>query len=67
MRLGRAAPPGPGRHAALKGALGDQLLRGLAAHGAPLRREEALAVYGVDLELNAQGLEVWLDSQAAKV
>jgi glyoxylase-like metal-dependent hydrolase (beta-lactamase superfamily II) len=66
VRLARAAPSGSGRHAALKGALGDQLLRGLAAHGAPLSREEALAVFGTDLELNAQGLEVWLDAQAAK-
>jgi glyoxylase-like metal-dependent hydrolase (beta-lactamase superfamily II) len=64
VRLARAAPPGPGRHAALREALAGQLLRGLAAHGAPLAREEALAVYGVDLDLNAQGLEVWLDGQA---
>lgn len=66
VRLARAVPSGSGRHAALRDALGDQLLRGLAAHGAPLSREEALAVFGADLELNAQGLEVWLDAQAAK-
>lgn len=64
VRLARAAPTGPGRHAALREALAGQLLRGLAAHGAPLGREEALAVFAVDLDLNAQGLEVWLDAQA---
>jgi hypothetical protein len=64
VRLARTAPSGPGRHAALREALADQLLRGLAAHGASLGREEALAVFGVDLELNAQGLEVWVDGQA---
>jgi glyoxylase-like metal-dependent hydrolase (beta-lactamase superfamily II) len=62
----RAAPAGEGRHAALRAALADQLLGGLAAHGAPLAPEEALALYGADLDLNAQGLEVWLDAEVAR-
>ncbi|GAO03572.1 MBL fold metallo-hydrolase [Anaeromyxobacter sp. PSR-1] len=65
VRLARAAPAGPGRHAALRDALAGQLLAGLAAHGAPLDRAAALDLFGVDLDLNAQGLEVWLDAQAA--
>jgi glyoxylase-like metal-dependent hydrolase (beta-lactamase superfamily II) len=65
VRLARAAPAGPGRHAALREALAGQLLAGLAAHGAPLDRAAALELFGVDLDLNAQGLEVWLDAQAA--
>ncbi|ACG74274.1 beta-lactamase domain protein [Anaeromyxobacter sp. K] len=65
VRLARAAPPGPGRHAALREALAGQLLAGLAAHGAPLDPAAALELFGVDLDLNAQGLEVWLDAQAA--
>ncbi|ABC82734.1 MBL fold metallo-hydrolase [Anaeromyxobacter dehalogenans] len=65
VRLARAAPAGPGRHAALRDALAGQLLGGLAAHGAPLDRAAALELFGVDLDLNAQGLEVWLDAQAA--
>jgi glyoxylase-like metal-dependent hydrolase (beta-lactamase superfamily II) len=64
VRHARGAPAGPGRHAALKAALSGQLLEGLAGHGAPIGREEALAIYDNDLELNAQGLEVWLDGAA---
>ncbi len=64
VRLARAAPSGPGRHAALREALAGQLLEGLARHRAPLSGEEALAVFDGDLELNAQGLEVWLDGGA---
>jgi glyoxylase-like metal-dependent hydrolase (beta-lactamase superfamily II) len=65
VRLARAAPAGPGRHAALLAALEGQLLAGLADHGARIPRAEALAIFGGDLELNAQGLEVWLDAAAA--
>jgi len=60
----QGAPPGPGRHAAVKQGLAGLLLAGLAAHGSPRGREAALAWYDNDLELNAQGLEVWLDGQA---
>lgn len=60
----RAAPAGPTRHAALVAALGEQLLTSLAEHGAPVTREQALELFAVDLDLNAQGLEVWLDAQA---
>jgi glyoxylase-like metal-dependent hydrolase (beta-lactamase superfamily II) len=66
VRLARAAPAGPGRHAGLVAALEGQLLAGLAAHGATLGRAEAIALFGTDLELNAQGLEVWLDSSATR-
>ena len=66
VRRARAAPAGEGRHAALRAALADQLLGGLAAHGAALAPEEALALYGADLDLNAQGLEVWLDAEVAR-
>jgi glyoxylase-like metal-dependent hydrolase (beta-lactamase superfamily II) len=62
VRLAQAAPAGEGRHAALKAALAGHLLGTLAAHGSTLGREEALAVFDNDLELNAQGLEVWLDT-----
>jgi glyoxylase-like metal-dependent hydrolase (beta-lactamase superfamily II) len=39
------------------------LLRELDAHGVTLSREESLALMAMDLELNAQGLAVWLDRQ----
>ncbi len=51
----------PMRHAALKEALLALYLQGLATHGctlSPARQTELLAM---DVELNAQGLGVWLD------
>jgi glyoxylase-like metal-dependent hydrolase (beta-lactamase superfamily II) len=59
----RAAPAGPGRHAAIKAALTAQLLDGLTRHGSPLAPGRALEVFAGDLELNAQGLGFWLDAQ----
>ena len=59
----RAAPPGEGRHAAIRAGLAAQLLELLARHGWKGAREEALAAFDVDLDLNAQGLGVWLDSE----
>jgi glyoxylase-like metal-dependent hydrolase (beta-lactamase superfamily II) len=64
VRVARAAPAGPGRHAAIKAGLAASLLAGLAAHGAPVTAEWALDKFDNDLELNAQGLEVWLDAPA---
>lgn len=64
VRLALAAPPGPGRRKALRQALEGQLFADLAGHGFRGERGEALLVYGPDLDLNVQGLEVWLDSRA---
>ena len=64
VRIARGVAAVPGRHAALVAGLEGQLLVGLAAHGARMPREEAIAIFGGDLELNAQGLEVWLDAAA---
>jgi len=58
----RRAAAGPGRHAEVKAGLTRLLLDGLSAHGATLPRERVLADFDNDLELNAQGLEVWLDA-----
>ena len=63
VRRARAAPPGPGRHEALRRALSAQLLEGLAEHGFGGATERALADFAVDLDLNARGLEIWLDSR----
>jgi glyoxylase-like metal-dependent hydrolase (beta-lactamase superfamily II) len=62
VRRALSAPTGPGRHEALVSSLEEQLLDSLRAHGANPTREEALGLFGGDLELNAQGLEVWLDA-----
>jgi len=64
VRVARAAPPGPGRHAAIKAGLTAQLVADLGRHGVPLPAAEALEVFANDLELNAQGLGVWLDTPA---
>ena len=64
VRRALAAPAGPGRHAALRASLEEQLVAALARHGTPLPRARALALFEGDLELNAQGLEVWLDRDA---
>ena len=52
---------GEGRHTRLVEELGRYLLERLAAHGCRLAREAARALLANDIELNAQGLEVWLD------
>jgi len=64
VRVAKAAAAGPGRHAAIKEGLTAYLLAGLDAHRAPTTRERALALFDNDLELNAQGLGVWLDGGA---
>jgi glyoxylase-like metal-dependent hydrolase (beta-lactamase superfamily II) len=51
-----------GRHAALKEALRALYLSDLAAHGCSMGRQQIESLLAIDLELNAQGLGVWLDS-----
>jgi glyoxylase-like metal-dependent hydrolase (beta-lactamase superfamily II) len=53
------------RHAVLTGALGDLYIARASAHGSPLDAAGVLDVLRMDIELNAQGLETWLDQQAA--
>jgi glyoxylase-like metal-dependent hydrolase (beta-lactamase superfamily II) len=64
VRAARAAAPGQGRNAAIQAGLAEQLVAGLARHGWKGTRDEAVAAFAVDFNLNAQGLEVWLDAQA---
>jgi glyoxylase-like metal-dependent hydrolase (beta-lactamase superfamily II) len=56
---------GAGRHMKLKEALTAFLLAELRQHGCPLAEDAVLAIWDTDLELNAQGLEVWMDGQPA--
>lgn len=65
VRRARAATPGPGRQERIRTALEAQLLEDVARHGAPIAPAQAVALFADDLRLNAQGLEVWLDAQAA--
>jgi glyoxylase-like metal-dependent hydrolase (beta-lactamase superfamily II) len=62
VRVARAAPPGPDRHQAIKAGLTAQLLANLSRQGVPLPQAQALEVFANDLELNSQGLGVWLDT-----
>jgi len=60
-----AASAGDGRKQALLAALTAYLMDELHAHGSRLTHEQAVDVWGLDIELNAQGLEVWLDGAVA--
>ena len=62
VQLAKSLAVAPDRHAVLKAALRDDVLRELAARGSrmtPARIDQLLAT---DFELNAQGLGVWLDN-----
>ena len=59
-----AAGDGEARHARIKGELTAYLLAELRAHGCMLPEAETLEVLATDLELNAQGLAVWLDTRS---
>ncbi len=59
------AHDGEARHLNIKHAMSDYLLSEVRLHGCRLSDEEVLAIWETDLELNAQGLAVWLDSRPA--
>lgn len=54
---------GDQRHAMIKQGMTDYLLAELRKHGCQLPDSRILELWETDLELNAQGLVVWLDSQ----
>lgn len=60
------AQPGTGseRHQGLKQAMTRYLVEQVRLHGCQLPEAELLGIWETDLELNTQGLEVWLDSLA---
>ena len=53
------------RHERLVAALLDLYAGRARAHGSPLTRDQIAGLLAVDVELNAQGLEVWLDRARA--
>ena len=57
----RVRDAGAVRHKQLAEGLASYLLERLGAHGCRLPPDKALALLENDIELNAQGLEVWLD------
>ena len=59
--LGHSLQHAQGRHEALKRGQLDIFLRSLHAHGCKHSPEQVTELLAVDLELNAQGMAVWLD------
>jgi glyoxylase-like metal-dependent hydrolase (beta-lactamase superfamily II) len=63
VALARRAPAaGPHRRAALVDGMRSLLVEGARAHGCRLPRARVEALLAMDILLNAQGLEAWLDS-----
>lgn len=54
---------GAERHAAICAGVEEVLREELVRYDGPLPLEQAFALYGNDVELNAQGLAVWLDAR----
>jgi glyoxylase-like metal-dependent hydrolase (beta-lactamase superfamily II) len=59
--IGRGAIDAPQRHQRLREALFAMYLEGSRAHGCTLGEAEIAELLEMDVELNAQGLAVWLD------
>jgi glyoxylase-like metal-dependent hydrolase (beta-lactamase superfamily II) len=59
--IGEAARGAPERHARLREDLFAMYLRGLRAHGCMRDAADCAALLEMDVQLNAQGLGVWLD------
>ncbi len=63
VALGEAQRTAPDRHALLRAGLEAQFRRRLARHGI-VDIETAIGLLQMDLDLNAQGLGIWLDRSA---
>ena len=61
-----AAAGAQGRPERLQAAIAAHLVDGAQAHGCVLSADEIREVLAVDIDLNAQGLEVWLVRQARR-
>jgi len=59
--LGQACRQAPDRHEALKRGQLEIFMRCLAAHGCTMARDAVAQLLAMDLELNAQGIAIWLD------
>ena len=61
VSLAQACDGGPDRHRELVAALSGYYLERAQAHGCALDDAAILELLEMDIELNAQGLEIWLD------
>ncbi|MGZ5714278.1 MAG: MBL fold metallo-hydrolase [Caldimonas sp.] len=64
VALATSLAAGPGRHAALKRGFEAIHLRSLRRHGVTLSDARIRELLALDLELNAQGVGIWLDRTA---
>jgi len=53
---------GEARHERIKAAMTNYLLGEIRAHGCTLSEKSLLEIWETDIELNTQGIEIWLDS-----
>jgi glyoxylase-like metal-dependent hydrolase (beta-lactamase superfamily II) len=67
VALGRSVAGSPQRHSALRDGLSEIYLRRLREHGCTMDESQALELLAMDVELNAQGMGVWLDRTALAV
>ena len=63
VTLGRRVAASSDRHEALKRGQLEIFLRSLAEHGCTHSRERIAELLAMDLELNAQGMAIWLDRE----
>lgn len=63
--IARSLKDSPNRHEALVDALAAHAVGAAQRHGAPLSEQAVRDLLAQDVGLNAQGLEVWLDREAA--
>jgi glyoxylase-like metal-dependent hydrolase (beta-lactamase superfamily II) len=61
VALGRSLANAPERDAALRRGLADIYLAGLQRHGCTLGEAQVRELLALDIELNAQGMAIWLD------
>ncbi len=54
---------GADRHELIKASLRRYLIAELRAHGCKLSEQKLIEILGGDIELNTQGLEIWLDAE----
>jgi hypothetical protein len=59
--MARGLAAGKDRHQALKRGQLEVFIRGLRDHGSTLSEAQITDLLQVDLELNAQGMAIWLD------
>ncbi len=65
VAVAQTTPAGPDRHRALMDGLEAIHLRRLREHGSALSDDRIRELLALDLELNAQGIAIWLDRTAA--